>query len=428
MAGYNPLLAQTPGANGNNPMAVDNGGQPIPASPKWVNFLMNSGNALMNAVTAPSNALMGKYDQIVVGPDGRVLSMFDPRMVDDAATLSGLVTTGGAAMPKLPNTLGIFGGKMAQTADHAALAKAEQMAAAGAHRDDIWNATGWFKGVDDQWRFEIPDNKAYYDAESLAELKQVAKDEGRAFNQKTDTMPLGGVIGHNALYAAYPDMGDIPVHFLDRPTMGRASAAYTPRLDRLSLAADNTADDMLTFGLHEKQHAVQNREGFARGGSPDDPEIVQMASAVKEKKIAEANAGINDLMQSRPDLASVYRARNRAMIAKDWESVSKAEDMLLADPAGKQMLDLDWERNVIASEPAPDPLDIYRSLSGEVEARNVQSRMNMTPEERRAKAPWLTQDVPDDQQIVRAKNGLINQLMTEAQPSKIHTLHGWTGS
>jgi hypothetical protein len=45
--------------------------------------------------------------------------------------------------------------------------------------------------------------------------------------------------------------------------------------------------------------------------------------------------------------------------------------------------------------------DLYRRLAGEVEARNVQTRMNMTAAERRAKAPWLTQDVPDDLQIIR---------------------------
>jgi hypothetical protein len=48
-----------------------------------------------------------------------------------------------------------------------------------------------------------------------------------------------------------------------------------------------------------------------------------------------------------------------------------------------------------------DPFDVYRRSAGEVEARNVQSRMNMTPAERRATPPWLTQDVPDEMQIVR---------------------------
>ena len=43
----------------------------------------------------------------------------------------------------------------------------------------------------------------------------------------------------------------------------------------------------------------------------------------------------------------------------------------------------------------------YRNSSGEVEARTVQKRMNLTPEERRARPPWLDYDVPEDQQIVR---------------------------
>jgi hypothetical protein len=44
---------------------------------------------------------------------------------------------------------------------------------------------------------------------------------------------------------------------------------------------------------------------------------------------------------------------------------------------------------------------LYRRSAGEAEARNVPYRKDLTPAERRAKASWETQDVPDDQQIVR---------------------------
>jgi len=44
---------------------------------------------------------------------------------------------------------------------------------------------------------------------------------------------------------------------------------------------------------------------------------------------------------------------------------------------------------------------LYRRLAGEAEARNVQTRMNMTPDQRRATPPWATLDVPEDQLIVR---------------------------
>lgn len=47
----------------------------------------------------------------------------------------------------------------------------------------------------------------------------------------------------------------------------------------------------------------------------------------------------------------------------------------------------------------------YTRLAGEAEARNVQARMNMTMDERIALPPWVTQDVPTDQQIVRFGDG-----------------------
>ncbi len=45
--------------------------------------------------------------------------------------------------------------------------------------------------------------------------------------------------------------------------------------------------------------------------------------------------------------------------------------------------------------------DLYRRTAGEVEARNVETRLPMSAADRRSTAPWRTQDVPDDQQIVR---------------------------
>ena len=43
--------------------------------------------------------------------------------------------------------------------------------------------------------------------------------------------------------------------------------------------------------------------------------------------------------------------------------------------------------------------EIYRRLAGESEARNVQTRMDYTPEQRKATPPWKTLDVPEDELI-----------------------------
>lgn len=49
-------------------------------------------------------------------------------------------------------------------------------------------------------------------------------------------------------------------------------------------------------------------------------------------------------------------------------------------------------------------MQAYRNTAGEVEARNVATRQRLTPAERRFIPPWITEDVPRDQQIVRFGN------------------------
>ena len=49
-------------------------------------------------------------------------------------------------------------GKKAKTADKESLKRAKKMDDRGANRDQIFRETGWVKGKDDLWRFEIPDD------------------------------------------------------------------------------------------------------------------------------------------------------------------------------------------------------------------------------------------------------------------------------
>lgn len=362
-------------SNSANPMAQDTRGVPIPPTPKWANYLMNGGNALLNAIMAPSNALAGKYNQVAVGPDGRVLSMIDPRMMDDASTLAGLLTTGSMPIPKPVGSLGIFGGKMAATADKAALAKAEQMAASGASRDEIWNATGWFKGVDGQWRFEIPDNASKVNTNAAS------------FSDKSNRVPMSLAMKHDALFAAYPELAQLPTSMKLRA--GDLEGSYAvPRtvagrlIEGISVDAP-TGKDLRSGVLHEGQHAVQTRENFAEGGSPDAMNIPRDELYAAAKQAYEANTAIDDDMLL-AELLGTPKPKAKAP-AKPWDELTEREKLGWLQ-AGRDRL--------------------YRMSAGEVEARNVQYRADMTAEQRRAKAPWLTQDVPDNLQIVRMMAGL----------------------
>lgn len=71
----------------------------------------------------------------------------------------------------------------------------------------------------------------------------------------------------------------------------------------------------------------------------------------------------------------------------------------------------DMYRNTIARSKGAAPTwdeiyDAYHRTIGEVEARNVQKRLDMTPEQRRAIPPWETQDVPYELQLVPPSGGI----------------------
>lgn len=224
----------------------------------------------------------------------------------------------GRAAAEGVNTARIFAGPLAKTADHAMLSRAQEMKAAGASRDDIWRETGW--AMDEprgQWYFEIPDNKAYYDADALREYTEVGRD------LKSNPITLGEAFGHNELYRAYPDVENLPLRFVPNQEMGGARGAYGRKFDTITMASDNDPEKMLSYGLHEMQHPVQKREAFSQGASA------------------------RGYMQERG---------------------------ISAEQADK----------------------LYRRTAGEVQARNVQARANMTPEDRRMIPPWKTQDVAEE--------------------------------
>jgi hypothetical protein len=248
-----------------------------------------------------------------------------------------------------------FGGINAATADKEALARAEKMETAGASREDIWTDTGWFRGVDGRWRFEIDDSKSDFDLKG-------AMDDGWQQNQ---TWPLDHLLSHKSMYAAYPDISAKGISYRDFPEgYDDAAAAVSRKGDVITLNSRyrdfKNEKTMRSFALHETQHLAQREEGFAKGGGHRD---------FTPDELAAERARLQNIQASKPNVS-------------DWASFD-------ASPAVSEMSDKD-----IAGS-------LYRRLAGEVEARAVQKRMDMTPDHRRARPPWLDYDVPEREQIVR---------------------------
>ena len=162
--------------------------------------------------------------------------------VGDAAE-AGLNRVGYTARPQ-EGVRFTFGGPMALTADKAKLAQAQKMAADGLSRDEIWKRTGWFEGDDGKWRFEISD-----DAASVTGAGQT----------------VGQALRHDELFAAYPDLRNVDFESTSGPEAGMYIARGLPDGERIRASETNQQSVM----MHELQHAIQEREGFAGGGNMD---------------------------------------------------------------------------------------------------------------------------------------------------------------
>jgi hypothetical protein len=89
-------------------------------------------------IQAPWDAWKREYDSAWgIGP-----GVTQDQQIEDAMSIAGLMAGGGVGgVPK--GALGTFGGRLAVTADKQALAKAEEMAAAGIPPDTtVWTQTG----------------------------------------------------------------------------------------------------------------------------------------------------------------------------------------------------------------------------------------------------------------------------------------------
>jgi hypothetical protein len=281
-----------------------------------------------------------------------------------------------------PNTTRIFGGPKARTADASQMARAQDMAAQGVSRDDIWRDTGWFAGADGNWRFEIDDSGAGLNPEGYSQFRRM---------REGSEMPLQDFLNHPELNDAYPQFNETTLvrgqsgdgggyaSPLDAEYIGISTGFQGPRGDM---------PEMLSTNLHEANHGVQNIEGFARGGD------MRMFKPVE-----------------RPQAMQAEGDRLRAV----YESLPGGSPERIAAIA---------DYNNVMDGPY-SPYDQYQRLAGEVESRNVQARRNMTPEERRATPPWATQEFPDENQIVRfdtttaanasQSGGLLGAGLSEAQ-------------
>ena len=229
-----------------------------------------------------------------------------------------------------------FAGVNARTADLNALNTAQELERQGTDTDAIRRQTGWFRGMDGKWRFEIDDSGMLFDRQGFTEnpdmvrrrelenkmmygaMTQAEFDELRSLTAATRGVvkpsKLGDYIQHDALFEAYPELKNVNVRF-ENLEMGQ-NAYFDPKSNTVVMNTFlwDQPEDVI---VHEVQHAIQQAEGFTRGTNPE------------------------------------YWAANRPE-----GSIRRAEEL-------------------------------YRNTAGEIEARDAAARRQLTPEQRELKMPTL---------------------------------------
>ena len=307
-------------------------------------------------------------------------------------------------------------------------------------------ATGWERGADGKWRYEVEDfevdseglarknrlwsnlswGKEYdllsdklFDGIELTEEESSRFDElaGKANDlrksyQANDKRYLDDYVKDDRLFKAYPELKQIRVELYNAPTSNTGANYYeSQNLIRVNESALNH-EDFRSILAHEVQHAVQAIEGFARGGNRMT--YRRYLDALKEKR--DAWSMLEEFDRKREELGKdasqidVYNALRDEYLSDGFNFGDGFIPSRTAFDNGFNLWvrgydkegykdSYDEYQHLINKFGLGFDNDRYKELSGEVESRNVQSRMNMTPEERRNTLASETEDVSREDQI-----------------------------
>lgn len=314
----------------------------------------------------------------------------------------------------------LFAGENARTANMQTLNRAQALEASGAAAEDIRRETGWFRGMDGKWRFEIDDSAMRYDRQGVTQnpdvqrkrqleerllygqLTQEETNELRALTEMTQGIPgprtLSDYIQHDALFEAYPELRDAAVVFEE--TEPGVNGYYNAGQNTIVLDSKLRGAPESTL-VHEIQHAVQSTEGFARGSTPEywaarDYETGEIIQALEQ----EYNQVLRGLDSKTLNKYLRYQEVNRVMenlesaeegtpAAEKYVQLDRISDQLYTElwdiPEFKRLLDL--KRQIDTPREVYDRF--YRNTAGEIEARDAEARRNYSAEQRRLRMPNL---------------------------------------
>jgi broad specificity phosphatase PhoE len=242
--------------------------------------------------------------------------------------------------PEANAALGMFGGKFSPEA----LLSAKIMENKGFSPSTIKEMTGLERGAEGMWRKEFSDAKARLKPDNL-----IQTSKGFKIGQ------LGDILEHKEFFNAYPEARKVMVNIREdlRNSAGRrVNAQYSPEHNLIALDSSLSPQEMKSSLMHEVQHWVQRKEGFALSAPKDFP------LDFKEQFV---NKAIEKLNESK-------------LAGRTPEDIKNYAEFMF-----------------------------YKAQASEVEARNTQTRLMMSAKERKSSLGASTEDLGREHQVISGK-------------------------
>lgn len=284
---------------------------------------------------------------------------------------SGSNVTNETDLVKLKNQYPNFyqmAGERASTAMISRLQKAESMEREAASSKEIWKETGWMRGPDHKWRFEIPDN-----------LDKIN------FPKDSEPHTLREIYDNPALYEAYPELAQKTVRMEDIKSGKdkRTRGAYGYVAEDGSIVIDNSipAGEAKTALVHEIQHSIQAIEGFSRGGNKEmakkyiSDTIDRLTMDLMDIEFKDPKA--KEYMDLAEKIADSFDENDiMGSLGKIKELKERRKKLLESLPAGerKELSTIERDINLLEDAMKQDDYAAYRRLGGEAEAFMAEDR------------------------------------------------------
>lgn len=253
---------------------------------------------------------------------------------------------------------------------------------------------------------------------ALKRLIERGVDPKDFWNDMGESFYLSGLIDNNELFKAYPQLEKVTIDFARYDVDGhQGSYDANENSIRIFPAGMRSYGQFISTLAHEVQHAIQRLEGFAVGGSAAQFKEMEAPSKLQEKIMLLDDIPMNELMNYKQHDEFKFIKENLPEVLEDnidgLGTLEQIMDRWLEDVKnGIHTIQNVYDEiqnarkaynkynrlNEYANEKSA--FEKYESLAGEVEARNVQSRIHMTPEERLNTLLTETADVAPEEQIV----------------------------